>query len=883
MAAIRWKSGVSGNFSDASNWSTATVPGSSDDALINASGTYTVESSLTRTVHSLTMAPGATLEILNGEFDLDFFGADTNNGTIHVYSDLAVFGALNNTGVIDFFGAPTQTVSPHVVGYFQPTGTSTNSGTIEAINDAEVFFNIAPVSGPVSFTNYGIIEALGGSIITIGGNFGATSSFTNAGTIEALGQGSLVDLFSTGGTITNSGHLVADGGTIQISNPNSISGLGTAEIRNGGTLFIGTSFAENTTFDPGANGTLQLGFGAAFTGTLSGFTTGDRIDFSGLQYSGSALTFDSTTNLLTVSNGANAPTIHLTGSYVASGFSLSSDTLGYAQVTYAPSSTEHPPAIDTAHSRLSGTVSERPSTTGSLAIDTASGVIAFTDQDLSDRPTASVVHRSVTYQDAQGHLGQLTDDQVFNFENAFLAVPESGNTNSGKMDWGYTITDNALDFLGLGETITVKATIEIGDGHGGKIDQDVAVTLNGADDAPTAIPHFLTVPKSSTLSADAAHGALAGASDPDIHDTLTAFAVNGLPSNVGQRIAGAYGSLALNADGSLAYTPNKNISFSGSQVTDHFSYSVTDSHGDVVTSAFDIAVLKNGNSVPINPSQGLVITPHWDTSVFTLSPAQQAQYENAVDAAINILEKTFSNPVKLDINFGWGEEGGNTIIGNDAAASLSNKTPILTDYSTIYAKLVSDPLYDKTAFKSLPFPTSTDGKFYEGKTFYVTNAEAKALGLTPLAGSDGDVGLNGFSQLAGFDTFTFDPNQRSTPNKIDAIGVLIHEITEVMGRVSAIGQTGVGLEANWHGWYTPLDLFRYSTAGVHALTSGPGSFSEGKRLLLPFNNPELVKGDAGDWARGISGDSFGGWDFDKKLEFSPTDHLVMSALDWHLV
>lgn len=347
MAAIHWKSGIGGNFDDPLKWSTATVPGSSDDTLIDASGTYTVESLLTRTLHSLTLAAGATLEIENGSFDLYFFGADTNNGTINVYSDLAVFGALNNTGIIDFFGAPTPTVSPHVVGYLQPTGTNTNSGTIKAINDAEISFNISPAASPVSFTNSGIIEATGGSIITIGGTFGATSSFTNVGTIEALGKGSLVDLFSTSGAIINSGYLAADGGTIQINNPNSVSGSGTAEINSGGTLFIGTSFAENTTFDPGANGALQLGSGAVFTGTLPGLTTGDRIGFSGLPNIGSTLTFDATNDVLTVSNGGYTPTIHLAGSYVASGFQLSPDTSGYAQVTYTPP--KQPPVALTDH------------------------------------------------------------------------------------------------------------------------------------------------------------------------------------------------------------------------------------------------------------------------------------------------------------------------------------------------------------------------------------------------------------------------------------------------------------------------------------------------------------------------------------------------------
>ena len=41
MATIKWISG-NGSWTTASNWSPGTVPGSSDDAVIDASGTYTV-------------------------------------------------------------------------------------------------------------------------------------------------------------------------------------------------------------------------------------------------------------------------------------------------------------------------------------------------------------------------------------------------------------------------------------------------------------------------------------------------------------------------------------------------------------------------------------------------------------------------------------------------------------------------------------------------------------------------------------------------------------------------------------------------------------------------------------------------------------------------
>lgn len=634
MTAIQWKSGIGGNFDDASKWSTATVPASLDDALIDASGTYTVESLTARTVHSLTMAIGATLEIGIGDFTLDFFGADANNGTINVYSHLTVFGALDNTGVIHCFGAPIPNVPPHPLAYFQPLGTSTNSGAIEAINDAEIFFNISPVNGPASFTNYGIIEAFGGSIITIGGNFGATSSFTNVGTIEALGQGSIVDLFSTSGTITNSGHLVANGGTIQISNPNSISGSGTAEIRNGGTLFIGTSFAENTTFDPGANGTLQLGSGAVFTGTLSGFTTGDRIDFAGLQYSGSTLTFDPTNDVLTVSNGGYAPTIHLSGSYVTSGFKLSADASGFAQVTYTVPPANHPPQIDLAHSTLSGTINERPSTTGSLALDTANGAIAFMEADLSDRPTASVTHLSVTWQDSQGHQFQLTDDQVFKFENALLFVPESGNTNNGKIDWGFTIADNALDFLGAGETVTVTKTVEIDDGHGGKVDQDVTVTINGANDVPVPWHDIAIVTRGTTQEVDAKRGLLANDVDADAHDPLSVSSIifNGRTFSVSAGYAavvhGNWGTLSVNADGSYTYS----ASAAGGTIfpraldafnpihQDLFSYRLSDGH---VSGPSDQAFLDVSMTAAKSPYSSIVMLEihHADNKVTYASGA----------------------------------------------------------------------------------------------------------------------------------------------------------------------------------------------------------------------------------------------------------------------
>jgi hypothetical protein len=50
MTQIFWKTAINGNFATASDWSTGTVPGPGDDAVINAAGTYKVTSSVNETV-----------------------------------------------------------------------------------------------------------------------------------------------------------------------------------------------------------------------------------------------------------------------------------------------------------------------------------------------------------------------------------------------------------------------------------------------------------------------------------------------------------------------------------------------------------------------------------------------------------------------------------------------------------------------------------------------------------------------------------------------------------------------------------------------------------------------------------------------------------------
>ena len=109
---------------------------------------------------------------------------------------------------------------------------------------------------------------------------------------------------------------------------------------------------------------------------------------------------------------------------------------------------------------------------------TDAGSITFTDLDLTDTPTASEATKSVTT------ALTLTAAQQSAIENAFSISADAGNTNNGTINWDYTITEAALDFLAAGETVTAVFTITVDDGNGGTDTQDVTVTITGSNDAP---------------------------------------------------------------------------------------------------------------------------------------------------------------------------------------------------------------------------------------------------------------------------------------------------------------------------------------------------------------------------------------------------------------
>ena len=116
------------------------------------------------------------------------------------------------------------------------------------------------------------------------------------------------------------------------------------------------------------------------------------------------------------------------------------------------------------------------------------------------------------------------------------------------------------------------------------------------DRGPVATNNTATDAVGTTLSTTAASGVLENASDLD-GDSLTVTAVSDTAHGagpVGSALAGVYGHLTLNANGSYSYVADNTAAISGaptgSHLQDTFSYTVSDGNGGTTTASLTVTL-----------------------------------------------------------------------------------------------------------------------------------------------------------------------------------------------------------------------------------------------------------------------------------------------------
>jgi VCBS repeat-containing protein len=231
----------------------------------------------------------------------------------------------------------------------------------------------------------------------------------------------------------------------------------------------------------------------------------------------------------------------------------------------------------------SGSVAEQPSTTGSSAADSTTGTLAFGDVDLSNSHTVQVSLDSATWSTNSGIPAQTQADLA---SALTTMLHDSAGSGSGSIDWTFSLPDSDLDFLSSGETLTATYDVTVSDGTATST-QTVTIVMNGADDPFSLTPVAADV--ADTPFTDAGLIVSAGnviADRPGDLGDATITDVNGDPSNVGQSIAGAHGTLVIDSGGSYIYTANSALDamLSGDTAADVFTFTAMDSHGQSASS-----------------------------------------------------------------------------------------------------------------------------------------------------------------------------------------------------------------------------------------------------------------------------------------------------------
>jgi VCBS repeat-containing protein len=242
----------------------------------------------------------------------------------------------------------------------------------------------------------------------------------------------------------------------------------------------------------------------------------------------------------------------------------------------------------------SGSVAELPGVTGSTAHDTTTpGTLNFTDPDLTDSHTVSVALDSAVWSANPDFVPAQT---LSDLQTALLTtLHDSTGTGAGTLDWTFSIPDKDLDFLAAGETLTTTYDVTISDGLTSSV-QTVTVTATGAEDPLVVNP--ATVAVADTALPDAGSTVAAGNAITDVSDsagdassTLSITAINGQPALVDTDIAGAHGTLFVDASGFYTYTANPALDQlqAGDNPTEQYNITVTNGLGqsEVTTLTFN--------------------------------------------------------------------------------------------------------------------------------------------------------------------------------------------------------------------------------------------------------------------------------------------------------
>jgi hypothetical protein len=253
-----------------------------------------------------------------------------------------------------------------------------------------------------------------------------------------------------------------------------------------------------------------------------------------------------------------------------------------------PSLSENPPSSSALPESSGGDGSSRATPSAldlPLSDDVSDNEVAIpTATPVNDNPLANAdaytTNKDTALVIAAG-AGVLANDTDVDLDaltvSAFDAISANGGTVAMNPDGSFTYTP-ASDFNGAD-----SFSYTVSDGNGGSDTATVSLTVNPVNDNPLAVNDAAPTAVDTVVIIDV----LGNDSDPDSD-----------PLNVTGATNGANGTISVNLDDTVTYTPN--LGFTG---TDSFTYTIDDGNGGTDTAAVTVYV---GNAIEGTPGDDII-------------------------------------------------------------------------------------------------------------------------------------------------------------------------------------------------------------------------------------------------------------------------------------
>jgi VCBS repeat-containing protein len=191
--------------------------------------------------------------------------------------------------------------------------------------------------------------------------------------------------------------------------------------------------------------------------------------------------------------------------------------------------------------------------------------------------------------------------------------------------FSYVVNNNNAAVQALrtsSDTLTDTFTYTMTDSGGLTSTTQITITIQGANDAPVGVNDSGTAVEAGgvangTAGSDASGDVLTNDTDVDSGDTKTVTGVvagvsASASGSVGATVAGSFGSITLNSNGTYSYSINNNDATvqalaAGGTLQDVFTYTVTDT--DLLESTAQITItIQGANDAPVIVANSLTIS-----------------------------------------------------------------------------------------------------------------------------------------------------------------------------------------------------------------------------------------------------------------------------------